>query len=159
MDELYFDELKIKEQIETSILNQYNTDKLHWHKMFGNRDLKFYSSLSAANSQDESPQFPCAVLSISSEPDTTWANSSQIEEVSTVNFTIDIFTVKVNNVDKETLGSYLTNIVIKGLRNLSGNIVTTRNAPLINFDNSVYRRIIRGVFKYDNKTNTFYKGG
>ena len=162
MDELFFDEIEMKEKMQNAILDFYKNDKRfeknHWFKMFGNRYLKFYSSLTEANSQDEMPQFPCSVLTIMSEPDMAWANSTQIEEISRVNFSIEIYTVKVGNTDKELLGSYLSNVVTLGLRNLSGNIAITKNTPLINFDNSVYRRIIRGVFKYNNKTKTFYKG-
>lgn len=162
MDNLYFDEITMKETLQNAILNRFKNDtrheKKHWYKMFGNRNLKFYSSQTQANSQKEKPQFPCAIVNIESEPDTFWSNSTQIEEVSIVNISIEIYTVETNNIDKELLGSYLSNIVLMGLRDVSGNIIVTKNAPLINLDNSVYRRLIRGVFKYNNKTQTIYKG-
>lgn len=162
MDNLYFDEIAMKEKLQNAISNVYKNDLRHeknyWYKFFGNRNLKFYSSQTEANSQDKKPQFPCCILSLQSEPNTFWSNSTQIEEISNVDFTVEIYTQKIGNIDKEIAGSYLANIVLLGLRQVSGNITVSFNAPLINFDNNVYRRVIRGAFKYNNKTNTFYKG-
>lgn len=162
MNELYFDEIKMQESLQNAILDFYKTDSRHekdyWYKLFGNRNLKFYSSQTEANSQGQKPQFPCIILSIDSEPDTTWINSSQIEEVSRVNLTIELYTMQVNNIDKILLCKYLSEIVILGIRNLSSNIVLTRSTPIPNIDNNICRRIIRGTFKYDNKTNTFSQG-
>lgn len=162
MDNLYFDELEMEEKIEKAILDYYKNDSRHeknyWFNIFGKKQLKFYSSLTEINTQEELPKFPCAVITIESQPDTTWSNSTQIEQVSIVNFSIEFFTVQVGNTDKKILGNNLSNIITLALRNLSGNIKITKNAPLINIDNSIYRRIIRGAFKYNNKTKTFYKG-
>lgn len=162
MDNLYFDELEMEEKIEYAILDFYKNDsryeKNHWFNVFGKKQLKFYSSLTEINTQQEKPKFPCAVITIESEPDTQWCNSTQVEQVSRVNFSVEFFTVDINNTDKKILGNNLSNIILLGLRNLSSNITISKNAPLLNFDTNVYRRIIRGVFKYDNTTKTFYKG-
>ena len=162
MDNLYFDELEMEEKIEKAILDFYKNDYRHepnyWYNVFGRKQLKFYSSLTEINTLQEEPKFPCAVITIQSEPDTEWSNSSHIEQISKVEFSIEFFTVNVNNIDKKTLGNNLSNIILLGLRNLSSNIKTTKNSSLFNFDTNVYRRIIRGVFKYDNKNHTFYKG-
>ena len=162
MDNLYFDELEMEEKIEKAILDFYKKDNRHepnyWYNVFGKKQLKFYSSLTEINAQEGKPKFPCAVITMESEPDTQWSNSTQVEQISRVSFSIEFFTVDINNIDKKILGNNLSNIILLGLRNLSSNITISKNAPLLNFDTNVYRRIIRGVFKYDNKTKTFYKG-
>ena len=162
MDNLYFDELEMEEKFEKAILDFYKNDSRHeknyWYKTFGNRNLKFYSSQTEANSEDKAPQFPCAIITLQSEPNTTWSNSTQIEQISRVNFTIELYTKKVGNIQNKKLCSYLSEIVTLGLRQLSGNISISKNAPIPNFDTSIYRRIVRGVFNYNNETRTIYKG-
>lgn len=162
MDNLFFDEIKMKETFEKAIAEFYKNDIRHeedfWFKLFGNRDLKFYSSLEEANTNKEKPHFPCVLVNIESSPNTQWSNSTQIEKISSVSFDIEFYTTDVGNIDKSKLSYYLSTIILLALRNISGNITVTRNAPIPNIDRNVCRRIIRGSFNYDNNTNTFYKG-
>ena len=162
MDNLYFDELQMKETFEKAIAEYYKNDDRYeegyWFKFFGNRDLKFYSSMYEANTSKEKPHFPCVIIDIESTPNSQWSNSTQIEEISSVSFNIEFFTTDIGNVDK-TISSYkLSTMILLALRQVSGNITVTRNAPILNIDRNVCRRIIRGAFQYNNKTKTFYKG-
>ena len=111
-----------------------------------------------ANTSKEKPHFPCVIIDIESTPNSQWSNSTQIEEISSVSFNIEFFTTDIGNVDK-TISSYkLSTMILLALRQVSGNITVTRNAPILNIDRNVCRRIIRGAFQYNNKTKTFYKG-
>lgn len=157
MNELTFNENLIKEKISDTIIKgfeQDNADKNdYWYNLFGNKDIDYYESL------DESePSFPCFVIDLLPEPDTRFIHSTQVEECTLVNFSLQHFNTKFGDKSKEKIGSEI-NYRIKQILQQNFKLTITMNEQVVNLnDTQVYRRVIRGYFGYDNNKNIFYKG-
>lgn len=161
MNELTFNESEIKELIKDTIIETFITDdkteeadkKDYWYKLFGNREFDYYESL------DESePNFPCFVLEFLPTPDERFVHSTQVEQCTIVNFTLQHFNTRVGEKSKEQIGTEI-NYRIKQILQKTFKVKITTNEQVINLnDTQVYRRIIRGSFGYDNKNKVFYRG-
>lgn len=153
MDELIFDEQELIDEIKIEIENTFNTNE--WKKMFGNKKMKIYNSLTI-----DKPSFPCIIVTvIEAIPNLQMRTSRQVEEYT--NFVVEIETynqaveVDYKKISKEELGIKINNALRLAL-NKRFRFEITSNEPLMNIDSTIYRRriVVRGIM--DNKNKKIY---
>lgn len=157
MNELTFNEYKIKQIIVETLLNAFKNDTTngenYWYNLFGGRDMQYYESLDKSDFQ-----FPCFSLELYPRTDTRYIHSTEIEQFSYVSFYLQVFNVRVDEDSKENIGMQINYLIKKTLQK-EFKVVITENQSIPNlYDTQVYRRIIRGSFGFDNKNNVFYQG-
>lgn len=157
MNELTFNELKVKQIFVDTLLKAFKNDttngKDYWYNLFGGRDMQYYESL------DESDyQFPCFTLDFYPRIDIQKIHSTEIEQFTYVSFYLQTFNVRAGEDSKERIGTQI-NYFIKQTLQKEFKVVITENQQIPNlYDKQVYRRIIRGSFGYDNKNDIIYQG-
>lgn len=155
MNELTFDEYAIKELLVNAIEQAFRENETrgsdYWYELFGGNDIRHYESL------DEGEyKFPCFNIELFPTPEQ--AHSTEVEQFTKVDFYLQHFNVRVGENSKEKIGTAI-NYLIKQTLQKRFKVTISMNESIPNFaDNSVYRRIIRGSFGYDNLNKTFYKG-
>lgn len=156
-NETTFNENKVKQYLIDTILQSFKDDKKHekdyWYNLFGEREMQYCDSL------DESEiNYPCFTLDLYPTPDTRYIHSFEVEQYSTVNFTIQVFNKRVGTNSKEYIGAEI-NYHIKQVLQKECKLTITMNESIANlYDPQVYRRYIRGTFGFDNQNEIFYKG-
>lgn len=155
MNELTFDEYRIKELLIKTIEEAFRNDETrepdYWYEFFGGCDLQHYESL------DESDyKFPCFNIELYPEPER--AHSTEVEQFTRVDFYLQHFNIRIGENSKEKIGTAINHLIKQTLqKNFKVTISMNESMPNL-ADNSVYRRIIRGSFGYDNLNKIFYKG-